>query len=83
VPIYIAVEVARRELEGRLLLGLVAAERGHDVVLGKIPHAALLAEELNGWRLPPGIVHLKSAPSAARLAERFDTLRARGSLVSV
>ena len=83
MPIYIAVEVARRELEGRLLLGLVAAERGHDVVLGKIPHAALLAEELNGWRLPPGIVHLKSAPSAARLAGRFDTLRARGSLVSV
>lgn len=83
MPIYIAVEVARRELEGRLLLGLVAAERGHDVVLGKIPHAALLAEEMNGWRLPPGIVHLKSAPSTARLAARFDGLRARGSLVTV
>ena len=83
MPIYIAVEVARRELEGRLLLGLVAAERGNDVVLGKIPHAALLAEELNGWRLPAGILHLKSVASSERIYERFDVLRDRGMLISV
>jgi len=83
MPIYIAVEVARRELEGRLLLGLAAAERGHDVVLGKIPHAALLAEELDGWRLPAGILHLKSAASSDRIYARFDVLRDRGMLISV
>ena len=83
MPIYIAVEVARRELEGRLLLGLVAAERGHDVVLGKIPHAALLAEELNGWRLPPGIVHLKSASASHRVYARLDSLRRKGTRISV
>ena len=83
MPIYIAVEVARRELEGRLLLGLVAAERGHDVVLGKIPHAALLAEELDGWQLPAGILHLKSVASSERIYGRFDALRERGMLISV
>jgi surface carbohydrate biosynthesis protein len=83
MAIYIAVEVSRRELEGRLLLGLVAAERGYDVVLGKIPHAALLAEELNGWRLPPGILHLKSIASSQRIYERFDRLRAGGTLITV
>jgi surface carbohydrate biosynthesis protein len=83
VPIYIAVEVARRELEGRLLLGLVAAERGHDVVLGKLPHRALLAGELDGWRLPPGILHLKSIASSPKVYERFDRMRAAGMLISV
>ncbi len=83
MPIYIAVEVARRELEGRLLLGLVAAERGHDVVLGKIPHRALLGGELDGWRLPPGILHLKSIASSPKVYERFDRLRAAGTLISV
>ena len=83
MPIYIAVEVARRELEARLLLGLVAAERGHDVVLGKIPHGALLSGQLGEWRLPPGILHLKSIASSQRIYERLDAMRSQGSLVTV
>ena len=83
MPIYIAVEVARRELEGRLLLGLVAAERGHDVVLGKLPHGALLAGELDGWRLPPDILHLKSIASSPDIYARFDRLRSQGMRITV
>lgn len=83
MPVYIAVEVARRELEGRLLLGLVAAERGYDVVLGKIPHHALLNGQLNGWRLPPGILHLKSIAASQQILERFDRLRVAGTAISV
>lgn len=83
MPIYIAVEVARRELEARLLLGLVAAERGHDVVLGKIPHAALLRRELGGWDLPPGIIHLKSIVTSDRIYERFDRLQGNGHRITV
>ena len=32
--IYIKIEVKNREFEGRLLLALAAAERGHTVILG-------------------------------------------------
>jgi surface carbohydrate biosynthesis protein len=83
MAIYIAVEVSRRELEGRLLLGLVAAERGYDVVLGKMPHRALLSGELGGWRLPPGILHLKSAAGSEKIYERFRTLRSEGWIITV
>lgn len=83
MAIYIAVEVARRELEARLLLGLVAAERGHDVLLGKIPHAAVLRGELGGWSLPAGILHLKSIATSERIYARFDRLRRDGHRISV
>jgi len=54
VNIYIVVEVAARELEARLLLGLVAAERGHEVLLGDVdPRRDVDA-------MPPGVFHDKS-----------------------
>ena len=34
--VYLKLEIKARELEGRLLLGLVAAERGHTVFLGEL-----------------------------------------------
>ena len=83
MPIYIFVEVARRELEGRLLLALAAAERGHDVVLGKIPHGALKEGRLGQWRLPPGVLHLKSIVGSPRLYGRLDGFRSAGASVSV
>jgi surface carbohydrate biosynthesis protein len=45
-------EIVSRELEGRLLLGLIAAERGHDVLLGELDR--LLSHR--HW-LPPGLFH--------------------------
>jgi surface carbohydrate biosynthesis protein len=56
-------EVRSRELEGRLLLALIAAERGHDVLLGELDH--LLSHR--HW-LPPGVFHDTTlAPAPFRL----------------
>lgn len=62
--IYIKMEVRARELEGRLLLALAAAERGHHVLLGDL--RTLLSHRT--W-LPPGIYHDKSVtPSDRKIA---------------
>lgn len=76
--IYIRVEVARREFDGRLLLALAAAERGHDVVLGKISLKGMLAGDLHGWRVVPGVLHLKSVAGTDRLLGQLSALRAQG-----
>ncbi len=58
------IEILDRELEGRLLLAMAAAERGHDVLLGTM--SALLSHRL--W-LTPGIYHDKSlTPKPAKVA---------------
>ena len=55
--IYIPVEIKVRELEGRLLLALAAAERGHEVLLGQKQDVEfLLQQDL----AKPGILHHKS-----------------------
>jgi surface carbohydrate biosynthesis protein len=64
VNIYIVVEVAVRELEARLLLGLVAAERGHTVVVGAIDPLADPAV------FPPGIFHDKSLTRGQEMARQ-------------
>lgn len=71
--IYLKVEILAREIDGRLLLGLVAAERGHRVLLGDV--RPMLSHRL--W-VPPGIFHDKTlTPSTSRL--RLQTLlRERG-----
>lgn len=75
--IYLKVEIRRRELEGRLLLGLTAAERGHDVLIGDL--SALLSHRR--W-LKPGIYHDKTlAPKASKVALHAD-LMANDFLVS-
>lgn len=62
--VYIKIEILARELEGRLLLGLVAAERGHTVLLGDL--TSLLSHRT--W-LPPGVFHDKSlTPSRRKVA---------------
>ncbi len=66
INIYIKVEVAHRELEGRLLLGLAAADRGHEVLLGDL--RTLLSHR--HW-LPPGVFHDKAlVPSEQRMRYR-------------
>lgn len=52
--VYVYVEVANRELEARLLLGLAAAERGHDVLLGRFD------PRRDTEAMPPGLFHDKS-----------------------
>lgn len=68
--IYIKIEVKRRELESRLLLAMVAAENGHDVLLG----STLLTFDLVKKKiLKPGVILEKSiVPSAKRIQELKD-----------
>ena len=55
--IYLPIEVKVRELEGKTLLALTAAERGHTVIIGEKKDTINLAKK---GILPPGIVHDKS-----------------------
>lgn len=66
-------EVRSRELEGRLLLGLVAAERGHDVLIGELDH--LLSHR--HW-LPPGLFHDTTLTPAPYRLQHHAALRAAG-----
>ena len=50
--IYLKMEIKARELEGRLLLGMVAAERGHTVLLGEMRPVVRETPDL-----PPGVYH--------------------------
>ncbi len=75
--IYLKLEILARELEGRLLLGLVAAERGHTVLLGDV--RPLLDPRV---RVPPGVYHDKSlTPKPSKLA-LFERLRSAGIAVT-
>ena len=63
VNIYVKIEIRDRELEGRLLLAMAAAERGHDVLVGTM--SALLSHRL--W-LTPGVYYDKSlTPKPAKV----------------
>lgn len=63
--IYIPIEVKARELEGRGLLAIIAAERGHNVIIGEKKDTNGLAKS---GLLPPGIVHMKSiTPSESKI----------------
>ena len=73
--VYVYVEVAARELEARLLLALVAAERGHDVLLGRID------PRLDPGAMPSGVFHDKSLTRGQEM-ERQAWLGAEGFLVS-
>ncbi|MCC5931448.1 MAG: hypothetical protein JJU28_19530 [Cyclobacteriaceae bacterium] len=55
--IYIPIEIKVRELEGKFLLALTAAERGHTVILGDKGDTRRLAVK---GILPKGIYHNKS-----------------------
>ena len=75
--VYIKIEVLARELEGRLLLGLVAAERGHRVLVGDL--RSLLSHRL--W-LPPGIYHDKGLiPTESRRA-LLGLMKSRGFVIT-
>ncbi len=64
--IYLDVETAVRELDSKLLLGVLAASRGHEVI---ISHKTEILRGMNNGILSPGIFHNKSlTPSKDRIA---------------
>ena len=77
--IYLPIEIKTRELEGKTLLALAGAERGHTVIIGGKEDTLGLARS---GMLKPGIVHEKSlTPSSAKL-EALRELNARGHVVT-
>ena len=77
--IYIPIEIKARELEGRTLLALAAAERGHVVVLGGKEDTLGLAQD---GLLKPGILHDQSLqPSPVKVAYLRELL-SRGHVVT-
>lgn len=77
--IYIQLEIKVRDLEGRLLLALEAASRGHEVLLGPISDLKMLVR-YGGLR--PGIFHTKSLTPIERNLDRYQELRRREFVLS-
>lgn len=78
--IFLRIEVLGRELQGRLLLALAAAERGHHVVLLDNGTAARLTEHRP--RLPIGYFHDNSPGQAGGKTVMHDALASRGWLIT-
>ncbi len=75
--IYVRIEVLSRELQGRLLLALVAAERGHRVLIGKHNRARVIGGSgTPGY--PPGLFHDKSLGHSDPKTEMKKVLMTRG-----
>ena len=76
--ILIHMEIKTRELEARSLLGLIAAERGHRVLLGDVrPHLIARPQDF-----APGIFHDKSLTPSAGKRRFFRMLADHGSLLT-
>ncbi len=75
--VYVKIEILDREFEGRLLLAMAAAERGHDVLLGTMN--ALLSHRF--W-LQPGIYHDKSVSPKSSKIDLHRRLRDAGFIVT-
>lgn len=77
--IYLPIEVKARELEGKMLLALEAAGRGHTVVIGKKQDTLNLAK---AGSLPPGIVHDKSLTPGEYKIRNFEQLKQHGHVIT-
>ena len=77
--IYIPIEVKARELEGKILLALTAAERGHTVILGDKSDTRGLASK---GVLPPGIVHNKSLTPGDKTIKLIHSLIENGHVIT-
>lgn len=73
--IYIHVEVAARELDSKLLLAVVAASRGHDVLVSDL---SSILRGVNSGILKAGIFHTKSLTPKTQKINRHQKLCDRG-----
>lgn len=78
--IYLPIEVKVRELEGKTLLAMVAAERGHTVILGEKKDTLSLA--IKNPDLPPGVLHDKSLTPGKYKIENFTKLKQHGHIIT-
>ncbi len=77
--IYIPIEIKARELEGRGLLAIVAASRGHKVILGSKSDTRGLCKK---GLLPPGILHEKSLTPSESTVKYFRSLKKYGYIIT-
>lgn len=77
--IYIHVEVAFRELDSKLLLAVIAASRGHHVMVSDMPS---LMNGIHSRCLLPGIVHTKSLTPSEKKISRHDVFLKKDFLLT-
>lgn len=77
--IYLHVEIASRELDAKILLGIEAAERGHNVFVGSIES---LEKPLLSGLLPPGIFHTKDLCPTPKKTAFLEKLKQRGFVIT-
>ena len=82
MAILIRVEVASRELVPRLLLGLVCAEAGYDVIVGKLKVDHLKEGRVGRASFRPGLLHLKSPAVTPPLYPTYAELQGSGYRLS-
>lgn len=77
--IYQAVEIAARELDGKLLLAVVAASKGHNVLISE---KETIMRAIQVGDLAPGIFHTKSLVPGDVKISRHQSLIDRGCLIT-
>ena len=77
--IYIHLENVTRELDSKLLLGTLAAARGHDVI---ISDTESIEKGVRRGVLKPGIFHTKSLTPAKQKIDRHKDLIKKGNLIT-
>ena len=77
--IYIHIEIDSRETQSKLLLAILAAARGHEVLLSDIE--SLEKGIVRGY-LQPGIFHTKSITPGKIKIERHNRITEKGSIIT-
>jgi surface carbohydrate biosynthesis protein len=77
--IYIDVEITSRELDSKLLLAIIAASKGHKVI---VSHLTEIILGLKSGALAPGIFHTTNlAPSAEKILRHKNIIK-NGSIIT-
>lgn len=76
MAVVIHVEVSAREIDSKLLLAVVAASRGHSVILGDVIWAA------RSKLLPPSIFHTKALTPWVEIIKRHSEIVQRGHKIT-
>ena len=77
--IYIHVEIAARELDNKLLLAVIGASRGHQVLVSNLN---FIIEGVRTGVLKPGVFHTKSLTPTIKKIVRHQSLLDRGFQVT-
>lgn len=77
--IYISLEVAARELDSKLLLAVLAASKGHEVVISSFGE---ILNALKTRTLKPGIVHTKSLTPSKKKIKKHQAVIDTGSKIT-